>query len=227
LGDGQTPSEFSKQKTSTSSLFLSFRPEKNSRSASAKLFETNRCLHVFFSLLQLQKMDRLERTSKELSTEFKKKTVLNADSVLQFPYASKIAAGLSILYFIMIAVYTNNLDKNDCACSHNKRRKTIEIVSYIFIAFYAIILIFPMDQIQQFLDGDTIIAKGLSILLVITLPILVILIISFVREMRSQKCDCSENWKRSFMEVVSYIQLGGYVLLTTNVIIPALGLTKA
>ena len=108
-----------------------------------------------------------------------------------------------IVIFATFFLYAKDLEAHGCECSADWKRDHIKYHSLVIIFLYALSLFKP-----EFLFNN----KILGVLLTIFSIIFVVNTIQFVRELRDSECECSKNWKRTFMEIYSYVSLSLYSL---------------
>ena len=104
---------------------------------------------------------------------------------------------VSIIVFSIFLLYINDLEKKNCVCSEDWKREGIKYYSIVQIGINTLLL-FLLANMKQYLK---------SIILIMGLlywPFLIITLI-WIGDLKEEKCECSDGWERSFMEIYSYV----------------------
>tara|TARA_B100000686_G_C16772222_1_gene965935 strand:+ start:1499 stop:2002 length:504 start_codon:yes stop_codon:yes gene_type:complete len=119
---------------------------------------------------------------------------------------------LVILIFYVFLKYVLDLEKNDCSCSSDWKRDYIKYFSI------AIIILSPLEALKpDFFHNNKNFTLIYYLLQFIFSVIFLISSILYIKELREKKCKCSEDHKRTFMEVYSYIFLILYSIIIITI----------
>ena len=119
---------------------------------------------------------------------------------LKKPQFILLSVIVTILFGIFL-LYVLDLEQQQCHCSDDWKRDLVKYYMIFLIGLRVVSLVLP--SINVFLMGQPVLTGIMSLLNVGVM----VLIIFFVKELRDQDCECSENWKRTFMEIYAYIVL--------------------
>ena len=119
---------------------------------------------------------------------------------------------ISIILFSIFLIYINDLEKKNCVCSEDWKREHIKYHSIFIVAINTILLFLP--NMKTYLKLIHPIMGLLGIAFIITTLL-------WVNGLKDEHCECSENWKRSFIEIYTYfiiIVYGLYFILLSILI---------
>jgi len=135
----------------------------------------------------------ITKTLQKISSKRKK---ILLDEINSTPY--KLGNIISIIVCLIFISYIYKLETESppCTCSYSWKRDYIKYYLIVGIIINVISLVNPLLYYQiPYLSG-TIGIFGL---------IFIFVIISYIRELNRKKCNCSKNWKRTFMGVYAYL----------------------
>jgi len=101
--------------------------------------------------------------------------------------------------------YITDLEKHNCKCSESWQRHHIKYHVIAITLINVITLIKPDFIVSPFMKTVLPILGILTIVFVYSL-------LTWTRQLRHEKCECSENWKRTLMEYYSYFVIGSTLL---------------
>ena len=109
-------------------------------------------------------------------------------------------------------MYILDLEKNKCECSEHWKR---DYLKYHITAGIILNLLFIfMPQLIQ----SPLFQKFIPILGILGI-LYVYSIFTWTRQLRHENCECSFDWKRTFMEYYSYFIIGAVILQIISIII--------
>jgi len=112
---------------------------------------------------------------------------------------------VSIIVFSIFLLYINDLEKKNCVCSEDWERESIKYYSIVQIRINTLLL-FLLGNMKQYLKS-IIVIMGL-----LYWPFLIITLV-WIGDLKDEKCECSDGWKRSFMEIYSYVVIVLHALI--------------
>ena len=123
---------------------------------------------------------------------------------------ARISNVVLIIIYAIFLYYILDLESKGCACSADWKRDYIKCYSILVLVFYGLEIIKP----------GLLLNSRLSVFLLTFFGLLFMFsTVKFISELRNKNCNCSKNWKRSFMEMYMYVAiailgLGLFFLLT-------------
>ena len=137
-------------------------------------------------------MMKIKVTDKELSIEKSK----------NFMKLLNVSAIIVIILYIIILTYIFQLNSQLCQCASNWKKEFIR-----YYCFYAIlktvIIVYGFSSLYQ--NKIFNIYKYADIILFISF---VVISITYINDLRENKCFCSQNWKRKLTFIYAWIGVG-------------------
>ena len=123
---------------------------------------------------------------------------------------TRISNIIIIAVYSIFLYYILDLESKGCACSADWKRDYIKCYSILVLMFYGLEIIKPSILLNSRLSVFLLVFFGL---------LFMFSTVKFISELRNKNCNCSNNWKRSFMETYMYVAisilgLGLFFLLT-------------
>lgn len=117
---------------------------------------------------------------------------------------TKVGNIISIILFSVFLLYIADLEKNNCVCSEDWKREHIKYHSILIIGINSLLFFLPNMKTYYKLIHPIMGLLGIAFIITTLL---------WIGDLKEEKCKCSENWKRSFMEIYTYIIVIVYALL--------------
>jgi hypothetical protein len=123
---------------------------------------------------------------------------------------------LLIFYAIVIAIwgyilhYLLKLEKIGCECSKDWKRK--------FIMYYIIVIfIFMAIQIISFVAYKAM-HPIINTIIFLGNIFFAVIVFKYIHELRTEKCECSEDQARDLLELINYIQIALLIFILVKII---------
>lgn len=125
-----------------------------------------------------------------------------------------IVMSLLLLLYAYLAVYMFRLEKMGCKCSEGWERMAIQTY-FVFL----IVLIISMAVF----DPPPWLLHVASIVNILGM----IIIFFYIRRLKTEKCECSEDTARDVMEIFNYVQIIMFGITFLIVVLAGMGLIKS
>ena len=136
---------------------------------------------------------------KEISLE-KEKIIRNVN-ITKYPLMI-----INITIYVIILVYLFQMNSKLCQCSSSWKKEFIK-----FFCFYAILRSILSVIFFENLRKELFLRKSLIALVVVDALLFIsflIITLTYISQLKKEKCFCSKNWKREFTWVLSWIMVG-------------------
>lgn len=120
-----------------------------------------------------------------------------------------------VIIYIIILTYIFQMNSQLCQCASNWKKEFIRYYCFYAILKTVLIVFFYTSVYQKKVFN---VYKYADILLFITF---VIITVTYINELRKEKCLCSDNWKRKLTLVYAWIGVGmsGLLLVSATIFI--------
>ncbi len=124
-----------------------------------------------------------------------------------FTNVKSIGNLLSAVLYLIFLVYIRNLERKSCNINQSWKKEVVKYVSMILLVI-SIFEILPGVSLIECISKSKI--TGI-VYTVCSLAYIVIMLL-FVRDLKKEREDCSENWKRNLMEVYVWLVIALVVI---------------
>jgi len=118
------------------------------------------------------------------------------DIIKSFP--ARISNVIIIIIYAIFLCYILDLESKGCTCSTDWKRDYIKNFSILVLVFYGLEVVKPGLLLNSRLSAFLLTFFGL---------LFMFSTVKFISELRNKNCNCSKNWKRSFMETYMYVAI--------------------
>ena len=109
-----------------------------------------------------------------------------------------------VVGYIFIS-YIKSLEKKECACSNDRRRKYVKFYGY-FLIIYSILTII-LNLVFGFI-GNILFQNVIRVISFSVNLLAAYLIYSYSNILEDSNCKCSISWKRTFLKFYGYLLTG-------------------
>ena len=141
---------------------------------------------------------------------------MNHKTEMAFMLLILISLAVPLVVGYILISYIKSLEKKDCACSNDRRRKYVKFYGYFLIIFSILSLVF------NFIFGLASSTKFQNLLRIVSFSINLLaayLIYSYSNILEDSSCDCSISWKKTFLKFYGYVTGGFFSFLSLVLII--------